>query len=259
MKISVGLFGWCFLLLLALNTQAQDGKPVKIKANDLQDYMYKKEFTGGLRVQTNGVTIYTEYGWIKNIFKTRLIQLEYTYYIDFRQKRQPSNAENGRGYFYGMQNRFHSLHFSYGIKRTIAEKANRNGVRLSFIAFGGVSLGLLKPYYLNVNVAEDGSATQIEPVKYGTSAKYDSLFLDKTKISERAPTRFGLNEIEPIPGLHGKLGLNFDFGRKDEFVKALECGVILDLYYKRLNLMANQHNRFYQVGMYLSFHLGKRW
>jgi hypothetical protein len=257
MKMPLRLLTTLCLILCAALLHAQDAKGFKIKATDLQDYQYKKEWTGGLRVQSNGVTIYTEYGWIKDIFKTRLLQLEYTYVIDYRLKRQRSQAENGRGYFFGLQNRFHSIHLSYGVKRTIADKANRNGVRLSFIAFGGFSLGLLKPYYVNILKSRDGVVEVTEPVRYNGSN--DSVFLNKDKIWEAAPTRYGLNQIEPVPGVHGKFGLNFDFGRKDEFVKALEAGIMLDLYYKRLNIMANDHNRFYQIAFYLSFHLGKRW
>ena len=54
----------------------------KEKVKDLQDYRYKKEASGGLRIQTNGFSLYGEYGWIKDIYRTRLLQLEYTYHID---------------------------------------------------------------------------------------------------------------------------------------------------------------------------------
>ena len=130
----------------------------KQKMIDLQDYRYKHEASGGLRIQTNGVTVFAEYGWIKDIYRTRLLQLEYTYYIDYRQKRQKARTDRARDYLYGFQNKFHMIHLSYGLKRVIADKANRNGVRLSFIFFGGFSLGLLKPYYLELRQPGDSNS-----------------------------------------------------------------------------------------------------
>ena len=198
------------VLLFSLSVSAQK-RPV-----DLRDYQYKHEASGGLRLQTNGFTIYGEYGWIKDIFRTRLIQLEYTYYVDYRQKKQHAQTQGGRDYLFGFQNKFHTLRFSYGIKRTIADKASRNGVRLSFIAFGGVSLGLLKPYYLNLLQPVDG-APVVKPERY--SLTNESRFLDRDSIVEAAPIRYGLNQMQPVPGVHGKAALNFDWGTKDEFVK----------------------------------------
>lgn len=185
------------------------------------------------------------------------MQLEYNYFINYRQKKQNSRLENGRDYAYGVQNRFHAIRFSYGIKRTIADKANRNGVKLSYSIFGGVSLGLVKPYYLMITTQNDGNTIVNEPVRY--NGQNDSLFLNKEKIAEAAPIRYGLNKIEPVPGIHGKFSLDFDWGSKDEFVKALEAGIMLDLYYKRIPIMVNNSNRIYQLGLYIAFHFGKRW
>lgn len=231
--------------------------PAGLTPANLQDYQYKKEMSGGIRAQTNGVSAFLEYGWIKDIRTTRLIQLEYTYYIDYRQKKSDSQIEGGRDYFYGMQNRLNMLRFSYGGKRMIAEKADQNGVRLSLVGFGGVSLALLKPYYLDLENNVDGNQ-EVLPQRYSPSTA--ARFLSQDSIIEAAPAHYGLNEIQPVLGVHGKLGLDFDFGKKDAVVKTLEAGVMLDLYYERLQIWtANDDNRFYQAALFVSFQLGKRW
>ncbi len=223
------------------------------KAFDTRDYQYKKEASGGFRAQTNGFSFFAEYGWIKDIYKTRLIQLEYTYYIDYRQ--QKTQARGGdRDFFYGMQNKLHMLRFSYGIKRSIADKADHAGVRLSFFAFGGLSVALLKPYYLNLRTDAEG---HVSPERY--SAENATRFLSLDSIVEAAPARYGLSEISPVFGAHGKMGLDFDFGRRDEFLCALQTGIMLDVYYKQLPVMINSSNHFYQVALYVSIQLGKRW
>ncbi len=240
------LFISCFLA-----AQDQSQKPV-----DLQDYQYKHEASAGARLQSNGFTVYGEYGWIKDLNRTRLLQVEYTYYIDYhQQKRQVDPTLSGPDYIYGLQNHFHTIRINYGIKRTIADKADKNGVRLSLIAFGGVALGLLKPYYLNLTDTL-GSST-IKPERY-SSANADR-FLSPAYIAGSAPLRYGLDQIQPVVGLHGKIGLNFDWGKKDQFVKAIEAGAMLDVYYERLPIMINKSNHFYQLALYVAFHLGKRW
>src|SRR3982750_1084106 len=74
------------------------------KNMDLQDYQYKKEASGGIRVQTNGFSVFGEGGWIRDLKMTRLLQVEYSYYIDYRQKGQES-PNGGRKFVYGLQNR----------------------------------------------------------------------------------------------------------------------------------------------------------
>jgi hypothetical protein len=244
-----------FFLLVCFASQAQ--KNLLKKNTDPRDYQYHNEASGGVRLQSNGFSLFAEYGWIRDLKRTRLMQLEYTYFINYRQKKQNARIENGRDYAFGVQNRFHAIRFSYGIKRTIADKANRNGVRLSFVLFGGISLGLVKPYYLMITTRNDGNVQINEPIRY--NGQNDSLFLDREKIAEAAPIRYGLSKIEPVPGIHGKFALDFDWGTKDEFVKALEAGIMLDLYYKRIPIMVNNSNRIYQLGLYLSFQFGKRW
>ncbi|MBK7147803.1 MAG: hypothetical protein IPH78_03035 [Bacteroidetes bacterium] len=242
-----------FLLFTIFSASAQ--KAMK-KSADVRDYLYKKEISFGLRLQSNGFSLYGEYGWIKDIYKTRLIQIEYNYFVNYQQKRTKSLVQNGRAFNFGVQNRFHAIRVSGGIKRTIADKAARNGVRLSYSAFGGISLGLVKPYYLMLVQPTDG-VLEIKPERYSEGDA--SRFLSLDSIVQAAPIRYGLGQIEPVPGIHGKFSLDFDWGSRDQMVKALEAGIMLDLYYKRIPVMVNKSNRFYQIGLYLAFHLGKRW
>lgn len=247
--------GFSIFLLLFLTRHIAFSQFSLKKSSDLQDYQYKKEVSGGVRIQTNGFSVFGEGGWIKDLKSTRLIQIEYSYYIDYRQKGQ-SSPNGGRKFVYGLRNRFHILRFSGGVKKTIADKADRNGLRLSFVGFGGVSLGMLKPYYLLLR-----QPTDVPP--YFADERYTSenatRFLSLDSIAGAGSATKGLDKIQPVPGVHGKIALDFDWGKKDEFVKALEVGIMLDLYYKRLPIMINNSNRFYQASLFLSFQFGKRW
>lgn len=242
----------CFLSLLVTATHAQS----KLHQIDPQDYQYKHEASGGFRLQTNGITFYGQYGWIKDIYRTRLLQIDYTYNIDYRQKQIKAESASSRNYIFGFQNKFHVIRVSAGVMQNIADKANRNGVRLSFVFFGGFSLGLLKPYYLDIKHNTDAGPV-ITHERY--SSANEDVFLNRDSIAGAAPIRYGLGQMEPVPGINVRASLNFDWGTKDAAVKALEAGILLDMYYKRLPIMVNNNNRFYQIALYLSVHFGKRW
>lgn len=251
---------YCIILLLVFPFYIYAQNTENIRPEDVQDYMYLHELSGGLKIQSNGVNLYMTKGWIKNIYKTHLIQAEYQYFLNYKDKLlRPNPMFDGKRYFYGVQNRFHALRFSYGFERCIADKAERNGVRLSFIGFVGFSLGLIKPYYLEIYKSRSASGEIIhESLRYSESN--DSKFMNQDSIYGASPFYKGIHQTIPTFGGHIKLGLNFDWGVKDRFVKALEVGVMADVYYRKVPIYVNHDaNKFLMPALYLGFHFGKRW
>lgn len=222
------------------------------------DYNFKKEFYGGVRLQTNGFSLYIEHGWIKDIYRTNLLNIEYQYFFDAKELKQQALGQGGKNYVYGLQNKFHILRASYGFERVIADKADRNGVKLSFVGFVGVTLGILKPYYYEMVKEIRTYEVITEYEKYNGSA--DAHILAKDSIYGAAPYRIGMNQMLPMPGGHVKAALNFDWGKRDAFVRALELGVLVDVYYKKVPIMVNNtNNAMIHPSLYLGVHLGKRW
>lgn len=222
------------------------------------DYLFKKEASAGLKIAHNGFTLFGQFGWIKNIYQTTFIEAEYFYHHDYRFKKIKSPIQNGRDFYLGVQNRLHVIRLGAGFKRTIADKADKKGVRLSIAGGGGFSLALLKPYYLNLYYPDTPDSIPVfkdEP--YMESNK--DRFVNRNYIAEASPTFLGMNDMNVVAGLHGKLCLDFDFGSKDAFVKAVETGVIFDVYYKKLPLTITDNNRMYMGSFYVAFRLGKRW
>lgn len=251
-----------FMILLAFSSMVSAQKAENPKLTAAKDYMFHKQMVGGVKLATTGLDFYVQYGIIKNIYSTHLFTLEYEWHIDYRDKKTkavPYYTQTGRDYYFGVQNRFHVIRFSYGFERALADKAAKNGVRLSWIGSLGGALGLVKPYYLNLEYPGTGdNPVDIRSERY--SANNASVFLDQSRIDEASPIYKGLNQISPVIGGHARTGLNFDFGSRDAFVKALEAGVSVDIFYKKIPIYVNDNsNHFMFLGLYLSFHLGKRW
>ena len=262
----------CLLLTIAIllmssefELSAQKVESPKLQAQ--KDYMFKRQMVGGIRLQSTGLGFYLQYGIIKNIYRTHLFMLEYEWHIDYRDKKSkayPVYTQTGRDYYFGVQNRFHEIRFSYGFEKAIADKAARNGVRLSWVGFVGGVLGLVKPYYLNIDyINTDPQTSGFHPVnvvaqRYSPSTA--SVFLDQNRIDEASPISKGLGEMKPVFGGHLRTGLNFDWGTRDAFVKSIEAGASIDIFYKKIPIyVTDNSNHFLFLGLYLSFHLGKRW
>lgn len=259
------------LLAFALSTFAQqeDEKKRVRKPVEKKGIIYNNELSGGIRLLTNGWGVFMERSKILNIRRTRVLQWGFSEVRDYKQRKQsPAVAfvtSNGvdvdqKDFFFGKQNNFYTFRFGYGYRHIIADKAEKNGVRVSISYIGGLTVGVLKPYYLELAypVGDNQFDLFVQPYIEGPEGN-EEVFLDIFSINSAAGFRYGFRELEPVPGGYGKLGLTFDWAGKEEFIKALEAGVMVDVYYKNIKLMVNQDNRPFFLAAYLSFQFGKRW
>ena len=121
---------------------------------------------------------------------------------------------------------------------------------------GGISLGLLKPYYLRVIPKPLTTASEDDLVDVTYEEGVDNSFLDFERIV--GASGFGKGwKFKALPALHIEVGMQFDFGKNDSFIKALEVGIISDFYYKKVPVMVD-NNRFLYPSVYAGFMLGKR-
>ena len=110
-----------FLGFLSPTSFAQKKSSV-ITLNDSENAVFKNEWSIGARLHTNGLSAYFERVWIKSIWKKRVIQTNFFYYQDFKQKKVKSpyaEVFNTSGYFYGKQNNFWNVNALYGSKKVL--------------------------------------------------------------------------------------------------------------------------------------------
>lgn len=249
----------CFLLL-GLTSYAQ--KKEKIFNAEGENAIYTKEWGLGFRFHTNGYSAFYEHVWIRDIKRRKLIQASFFIYSDLRERKIETNFpadQSSRKYYYGKINNFYAFNLLYGNRRVIANKSETSGVNLSFTYMGGVTLGLLKPYYLKF-LDRDSSPYQTYDEMY--SETNADRFLDSNPATSDVfgVGNFGkgFNKIKILPGLQAKVGLNFDFARKSNLVTSLEVGSQIDLFYKKVNIYATNRNKPYILNVYLSMQIGKR-
>jgi len=232
----------------------------------------RTELSVGARLNTNGWGIFADKGWVRSndgrqsdmFYNLRIAEIEFSEVKHPKEVKHTNtflstySNERPKPYIYGKINNFYSLKFGYGFRRLIAGKPEPGTVSIHWTYLGGLSLGLLKPYYIDANVPQDNGGTLIrQTIKYSEDTK-EAFLTDYLGIG-KAPFTKGLNEIKFIPGLHAKTGLHFDFANNRRTVIGVDAGVSADLYTQKIELMANQDAHAYVLNIYAGIQFGKRW
>jgi hypothetical protein len=217
------------------------------------------EVSLGVRLNSNGWSIYSDIGKVKSKDKKHsdMFHNVRIWQIEFTEKQSPSEykstADNGAGtntYKYGKINNFYALKLAYGYRSLLVGKPDPGTVSIHWVNAGGVSIGLLKPYY--INVYSDPTA-----IKYTSATASD--FLDQDLIEGSAGFSRGLDEIKFIPGVHFKSALHFDFSGNRKNVIAIETGLNMEYYSQAVQIMANQSGTSYFFDIFIAAQFGRRW
>ncbi|MBL7683850.1 MAG: hypothetical protein JNK00_10865 [Flavipsychrobacter sp.] len=241
-------------------TPPTKSKPVVKKIKPL-----RKEFSIGLRLNSDGWGVFVDKGWVKSqdrqsdlFYDTRVFQVE------LAEKHHPKEikrtntlgsfaTENPTPFVFGKVNNFYALKLGYGNRKMIAGKPESGTVSVHWVYLGGLSLGLLKPYYINI-VAPGTSAK--ETIKYSEATKND--FLYQNGIVGAAGFSKGIGEVNIVPGIHAKTALHFDFAASRHSKLAIETGINIEYYTGKVMIMANQADKSFFTNVYASIQFGRR-
>jgi hypothetical protein len=228
---------------------------------DAKGIIYDKENALDFRLHTHGWMIGVDIGKLKTYYKTTFYHLQLGELKHYKESRKSTDFSSSispstgfRSYVFGKQNYAFALRAGMGIKRYYSEKASKNGVAIAISYSGGLTAAVMKPYYLEIGGAKD--------VTFGQAVKYSpetaKNFLDPYRIRGKASLLKGIGESSIIPGAHAQVGIHLDWGAFDEFLRAIEAGIMLDVFPKKLPIMINEENRPFYLNLYVSLQLGKR-
>ena len=242
-------------------------KPVVKKPNPLT-----REISGGLRLNTDGWSVFVDRGSIRSqesklhdqLFSVRLIQLELIEHKDPKETKRSvtDNTPNGgtektKPFVFGKINNFYALKLGYGLRKLIAGKPEPGTVSIHWVMAGGLSLGMEKPYYLDGYVPQDNFGTLVPATFKYTDSTRES-FLTEPYIRGSAGFAKGLGEIQFVPGIHAKTALHFDFAASKKTVMAVETGMNIEYYTRGIVIMANQDVKPIFFNLYAALQFGRR-
>ncbi len=215
--------------------------------------VYRKQSIFGAQFRTNGYGIFYEMGRMKTNRKTTIYRLDITEIKSQKEDKLPSGGIFfGNPFIYGKINNFYQATLGLGQQYILGQKGNKNGVAVSAVYSGGLSIGLLRPYYLEV---QDPLGGANKTIKY---TKADSALFLGTTIVGAGGLGKGWSEMKMKPGAFVKTALRFDYGRFNEVVSGIEVGLSAEFYGDKIPIMVDQKDKRFFFQGYISMLFGRR-
>jgi hypothetical protein len=240
-----------------VKNQQKDARKQKIneliRQSEEGTLVYRKQSIFGIQAKTNGYGIFYELGQMKTTRKTNIYRIDITETKSQKEEKLLGGGVIfGNPFIYGKVNYFYPVTLGFGQQYILGQKGNKNGVAVSAVYNAGLSIGLLRPYYVNV---QDPSTGEDRTIKY--SAEDSALFLGPT-INGGGGFGKGWSEMKIKPGAFVKVAMRFDYGRFNETVSGLEIGMSLEAYGSKVPIMLLQKDKSLFFQGYISILFGRR-
>jgi hypothetical protein len=220
--------------------------------DDQTHVLFRDETTFAVFLNSNGFGINYRYGFFRNARNQFLLDADLAYVKHPKEvKTQVAYDYTTHRYVFGKENLFWELRGGAGWQKELYRKYDRNGISVRLFYGGGITMGFLKPIYYEVfTFSAIGEATDPEFKKFDPA-------IHQSQIGGRGPFFMGFDELSVVPGLTGKAGMSFEYSQRDAVVHALEAGVILTAYPKRIPIMATDQNNFLFFTLSVGYRFGR--
>ncbi|MBN2523528.1 MAG: hypothetical protein JXB24_09660 [Bacteroidales bacterium] len=220
--------------------------------DDQEKIFYRNERTFGVVISTNG------FGGSYRYAKRLDARKKFIYEIDFHHIKHEkeyrvtfsSNQQFGSSFVFGKKNSLFSLQGGIGLQKELFRKEDKGSISIRYFYSFGLSVGFEKPIYYDVITYDSTGIQHRERMKFEDQTHI--LYVEK-----KAPFYVGMEEIKIVPGAYGKFGFTFEFGKSDKLFSAIETGIALNAYIRKISIMANEHNHWIFPAFFLSYRFGK--
>ncbi|MFN5181706.1 MAG: hypothetical protein ACK5D5_01635 [Bacteroidota bacterium] len=215
--------------------------------------LYRNEASGSFYIHSGGLGINLRRGFHVTGEKKRMLELDVCSMRDQKEIKLAMN-ENSKGYYYGKLNSLYILRTGVGKQIVLFRRGDRRSVEIRYSTIVGGSICFAKPVYLDILHSTQG----MEPMPLSTE-RYDPEIHNQSNIYGRANFLTGLNRTKIYPGGYAKFNVSCEFGEDYSDVKALEVGLVADVYPFPVPLMAFNDSKPYFLSLYASLVIGKKW
>jgi hypothetical protein len=220
---------------------------------------YTKHTAFGFKLTNDGYGGFLEIGRAQSIKKSLLFQLEIAERKNPKEDKQTNSFYAGPSLIFGKINFFYPVKLGVQQQILLGNKSNKNGVSITANFGGGISLGLLRPYYLDVFDTTKSPAAR-KSIRYeGADSNTFSSSSLLYYLQATGPTfGKGWGNLKVTPGAYAKAALRFDYGRYNEVLSAIEVGVTAELYAKKIPQLVFSTPKNLFVNLYVTIMFGKR-
>lgn len=211
---------------------------------------YHKHFAFGVKLISDGYGIFFEKGYARSVKKALLFQIEVSERKHQKEDKQSNPYSPTAPLIYGKLNYFYPVKLGVQQQFLLGNKSNKNGVSITANVGGGITLGLLRPYEVEVD-----KAGQRTFVRYDSE---DSLLFITGPYYGGPNLRNGWKHLKVTPGLYLKPAVRFDYGRYNELLSAIEVGLTGEFYSKKIPQMLYNKEKQFFFSAYFALTFGKR-
>lgn len=247
---------YIFLLLICskgLSAQETKDAQSRLDAGEDLKVIYRNEASFGVFVHSaGGIGIAGRKGKQVNVDRKRMWELEIQNFKHPKEvKTVNSYYESAQGYVYGKLNSVLLTRGSIGFQNILFQKSNKKNVEVRYLTFIGPVLAFEKPVYLEIR---SGQAFELPKTE-----RYDPSIHKQDDIYGKAPFFKGINKTKAVPGAYAKIALSVEYADRYNEIKAIETGVVADIYPKALDIMAFNKKQNIYLSLYIKMIWGKKW
>lgn len=222
----------------------------QIKAEEEGVIANKKHYAFGIKLISDGYGFFFEKGYAKSVKKTTIFQFEISERKHQKEDKQSNPNAPTSPIIYGKLNYFYPVKLGVQKQFLLGNKSNKNGVSITGNIGGGISLGLLRAYEVEVDKA--GERTYVRYDSPDSSLFISGPYYGGPNLGT------GWNHLKLTPGLYLKPALRFDYGRYNDLVSAIEVGLTGEFYSKKIpQMLYNKEKQFFFTA-YFTLMFGKR-
>ncbi len=211
---------------------------------------YKKHTVYGGKLSSDGYGGFFEIGRAISVRKALLFQLDISERKHIKEEKQQIYS-NTSPIIYGKINFFYPIKLGVQYQYLLGNKGNKNGVSVTANLGGGLSLGLLRPYLIDLD--KQGERTF---VRYESADS--SYFLDQSTHIAGPGFGRGWGDLKFTPGFYVKPAVRFDYGKYNEMVSALEVGLTAEYFTKNIPQMIYIEQKKLFFSAYVAVLFGRR-
>jgi hypothetical protein len=213
---------------------------------------YRNEKSLGFLLNSNGWGVSGRYAKRLNARKKTLYEVDFANIKHPKEVKISNSYYNNRSFVFGKTNLFINFRGGWGKQKEMFRKVDRGGISIRRFFSVGPTLGVLKPIYYEVFKAGGGGTNDyyIAEEKFSASTHQGYIY-------GKASFFKGIDEISVMPGAYGRFGFSFEYSTSDINIHALETSVGLDLFPKRMEIMATEKNSFYYLTLSVSYRFGR--
>lgn len=242
--ISAILFCWAGSDLVAQHGNSADYKRI----------VYQNDFTVGIHLHTRGYGFSFRRGFYPSNFQK--IGFE-TDIANLRHEKEVKTfgilPGNNRGFVLNKVNNFYVLRTGWFREKILHDRYDRQGIIVSWLLAGGLSLGFIKPVFIEIENPESSFGPDRILVRRYNPAEPQQNILGQANFFQ------GIGQTSIEPGLYLKTSFLFDYFGTDETIRTLEVGMVIDAFRKEIPIMYDYSNPAIFFQLFCNVNFGKRW